>query len=266
MKAVFLFGSLVLATVAPLAAQQRGVERRMFTYLDDNLTVEVSADAPGTLEIVRGEPGRIDVAGHVPGGVSASALGGRAGDKLRLTALGGTRADFIVTVPEDAYVRVTLPNHKAASLGSTRAGGTFTWDGSNGQPLAAAPPPPPTGPFLAHTPERTPNTVTIPQIANISRVDVHLGTSEFRVISANAMSVINGDPNNIVIQTGQQQEELQIDIPAGVRDFTLRLGGKTALTARFGEVSTYCEPVIEQQVGEAHWFTFSPQGGRITCR
>jgi hypothetical protein len=259
--------SLITAALFVPQMAQAQVARRLFTFLDNDVTVEVATDAPGTLQIVRGEDGQIDVAARVPGGLSSAALGGRESDRLRLTAVGGSRADFIVTVPEDTYVRVYLPNHKAGSLASTRGGGSYTWEGRNPQPVVAQTTALPTGPFIAHTTERTPHTISIPNLSSIHTVSVHFGASAFQIVSANAMSVIAGDPDNLEIRTGDRHEDIQITIPADIRNFTFRLGGRTALTANFGEITAYCDPLSEQDMGgRARWFTFTPEAGRINCR
>jgi hypothetical protein len=82
------------------------------------------------------------------------------------------------------------------------------------------------------------------------------------------MAVKRGSTTSVEIRTGSVSEDLVISVPAGTRDFTLKLGGKTALVVRGPEVTTYCEPVIEQILygGAAQRFTFTPEMGRLTCR
>lgn len=266
----FLTVLLTFVAVLPAGAQERGVARRLFTYLDTKVTVEVLADAPGTLQIVRGEPGQIDVAARVPGGVSAFALGGRAGDNLRLTALGGERAEFIVVVPEDVSLRVRLPNNKAGELGSTRPAGTFTWlgtaatDAQGSEPIAL---PRPSGPVVAHTAPRAPRMLNVSRLNAVRTVTLRVESGLFEVGGNRYMSVVNGDSENVEVRTGDESEQVFISIPADTRDFTLKLGGRTALVVRGAEISTYCEPVTEQLLGAGRrWFTFAPEAGRLTCR
>ncbi len=268
MKSLLVAGALALAVVMPAAAQERGVARRTFTFLDTDVTVEVTAPMPGTLQIVRGEPGILDVAGRVPGGMSSFALGGRDGDKLRLTAVGGEHADFIVVVPEDAYVRVRLPNRKSGALASTRQGATFTWGDAQSSAKAAAPlMMPPSGPTVAHSAEYAPRVLAIPRLTTVRSVEVRLEASDFQVAGNHYMTVVNGSSQNVEVRTGDEPEELIVTVPAATRDFTLRLGGRTALVVRRFEVTTYCEPVTEQTfAATARRFTFTPEAGRLTCR
>src|SRR5688572_1580681 len=127
MKSILCASILMLAAAAPAAAQEYGVNRRLFTFLDNEVTVEVTAQTEGTMHVVRGGPGRLEVSARVDGGMSTFALGGRDGTTLRLTAVGGGNASFIVVVPEDTYLRVHLPNKKSGNISATRPGGTFTW-------------------------------------------------------------------------------------------------------------------------------------------
>lgn len=270
MKHPVLFASaftLLAATTA--AAQERGVSRRMFTFLDTDVTVEVVATAPGTLQIVRGEPGVIEAAGRVPGGLSTFALGGRDGDKLRITAVGGERAEFIVVVPEDAYVRVQLPNHRSGDVASSRSGGTFNWGDA---PTGSAPAPAtfntrPTGPTMAYANHDAPHQLSVPVLNAVRTVSVRFGASAFQVGGDHYMTVVNGNTQNIEVRTGTEAENLIVTVPADTREFTLKLGGRTALVVRGIEVTAYCEPMTEQVIGAyQHWFTFAPEMGRLSCR
>lgn len=266
MKYSTLMLSLLLAAAAPAAAQERGASHRQFTFLDTDLTIEVLTDLPGTLQVVRGEPGVVDVAGKVPGGLSAAALGGREGDHLRLSAAGGSHADFIVVIPEDVYLRVNLPNQKSGELGG-RPAATFTWDGtgtltSNPAPLMMEP----AEPVVAYSTAEAPRMLLIPRLTTVRTISVRLGSSSFEVAGNHYMSVRGGRSDNVEIRTGNDPEELVISVPAGTRDFTLQLAGQRALVLRGPEVTAYCEPVTEQ-VMEAgvRWFTFAPEAGRLRC-
>lgn len=264
-QSFWLFGVLTLATAAPAAAQ-RDVARRAFTFLDDNVTVEVQADAPGTLQIVRGEAGRLEAVGRVPGGLATFALGGRTADKLRLTAVGGEKADFIVVVPEEAYVRVVLPNRKQGSLTSTRSGGAYTWGGADLMKSSVSLAMPPAGPTVAHSAPHAPRTLSIPRLTTVRTVSLRIQGSSFEVGGNHHMSVSNGSSQSVEVRTGSEPEELIITIPSDTRDFTLKLGGRTALVMRGYEVSSYCEPVTEQILSGGRWFTYAPEAGRLTCR
>lgn len=280
---------LTVVFVSPLVAQEREVQRRMFTFLDRQVTVEVMTDIPGTLRIVRGEPGVIDVAARVPGGVSAAALGGRAGDNLRLTAVGGEQAEFIVVVPEEVYLRIRLPDNKTGDLGSTRPGGTFTWPAGGDTPTGfdnrstrrasngvylnggavngTAMPAPPSGPLVAHAAERAPRVLDVSKLNAVRTVTLRVEPGLFEVGGNRHMMVVPGNPNVVEVRTGDASEDVIIAIPTETREFTLKLGGRTALVVRGTEISTYCEPLTEQDLGGGrHWFTFAPEAGRLMCR
>lgn len=264
---LLLAGTLSMLTALPAAAQERGVSRRAFTFLENNVTVEITADVPGTLQIVRGQEGIIDVAARVPGGLSSFALGGQYSDKLRLTAVGGRSAEFIVVVPEQTYVRIRLPNRKAGELGSTRPGGTFRW-GEGAVRTASAPyPATPSGPTVAYSAERAPRTVSVPVLNSVRSVSVRVGTPGFTVAGNHYMNVGGAQSNSLEIRVGSAVEDLVIGVPQETRDFTLKLGGRTALVVHGFDVATSCQPVTEQTLQEgAHWFTFSPEMGRLSCK
>jgi hypothetical protein len=261
--------SLVLAAAAPATAQERGVNRRFFTFLANEVTVEVTAQSEGTLHVVRGEEGRLEVAARVDGGMSSFALGGRDGSTLRLTAVGGENVDFIVVVPEDTYLRVRLPNSRSGEVGSARPGGTFSWGSPDGPSSSASRMlPAPLGPATAHVSDVAPNVLNVPRLNSARRITVDIGGSYFQVGGTRWMSVKSGSTTNVEIQTGSTPEDLFISVPAGTRDFTLKLGGKTALRVRGIEVSSYCEPVVELEIagGAARRFTYTPDAGRLRCR
>src|SRR5262245_10860711 len=115
--------TLLLVSALPVDAQE-DVRRRSFVFLDNNLTIEVLSEDAGVLRVVRGEAGLLEVAARAPNGFASFALGGREENELRLTAL-GNRAEYIVVVPEDAYVRVRLPGKPTEVL--SRPASTYTW-------------------------------------------------------------------------------------------------------------------------------------------
>ncbi|MGQ0814124.1 MAG: hypothetical protein ACT4O1_06625 [Gemmatimonadota bacterium] len=266
---ILLAGIFSLTAALPASAQEWGVNRRLFTFLADEVTVEVNAESEGTLHVVRGERGRLDVSGRVLGGLSAFALGGRDGSVLRLTAVGGDNADFIVVVPEDTYLRVRLPNRKNGDLGSTRPGGTFKWPAADGSESSAAPiAPPPGAPAIAHVADVAPRVLNVPRLNSARTITVKVEPGFFEVGSTRWMAVTNGSTTNVEIRTGNVSEDLVISVPSDTRDFALRLGGRTALTIQDGAISAYCEPLVQQVLagGAARRYTFTPEMGRLTCR
>src|SRR5687768_5413543 len=76
MKSSIILASALILCAGPAAAQEWGVNRRFFTFLDNEVTVEVSAETGGRLHVIRGEQGRIEVSARVDGGMSSFALGG----------------------------------------------------------------------------------------------------------------------------------------------------------------------------------------------
>jgi hypothetical protein len=262
-------GILCVSAAVPASAQERGVSRRLFTFLDDEVTVEVTAESEGRLQIVRGEPGRLDVAARVPGGMSAFALGGRDGTTLRLTAVGGDNADFIVVVPEDTYLRVRLPNKKKGEIGSTRSGGTFTWPATTpaGAQSTSVAPIVPNSPTTAHASDVAPGTLNISRLDAVKHVTVRVVNGPFEVGGSRYMTVTPGNSQIVEIKAGAEPQTLFVNVPQGTHYFTLKLAGRTALVIRGAEVTAYCEPVVEQTVaGGSKWFTFTPEMGRVSCR
>lgn len=120
---------LLLALTSPVAAQDPGVARQRFTFLDHNLLIEVQTDAPGTLRILRGEAGLIDAAGSASPGFVSFGLAQRGRPRLSLTAVRAERVDYIVVVPPDVRVEVRLPGRRDTELlGSLRETATFKWE------------------------------------------------------------------------------------------------------------------------------------------
>lgn len=126
----FLIVAAALMLPALAAAQDRGDDtvRRVFTFLGNRLSIHIDAEVPGTLRLIRGEVGRIEVTGSVPRGVPGFGLSGRGRDELRMTVVGGERADYIVVVPEAVRVEVRLPDRPVAEvLGAHQDAAAFRW-------------------------------------------------------------------------------------------------------------------------------------------
>jgi len=269
MKSSIILASALILCAGPAAAQEWGVNRRFFTFLDNEVTVEVSAETGGRLHVIRGEQGRIEVSARVDGGMSSFALGGRDGSTLRITTVGGQTADVILVVPEDTYLRVRLPNSRSGEVASSRPSGTFEWPGPDGaESSGARMAPAPMAPATAHVSDEAPRVLDVPRLNSARRITVDIGSSYFQVAGTRWMAVRNGSTTNVEIQTGSEPEDLFISIPAHTRNFTLKLGGKTALSIRGREVSSYCEPVVELEIagGAARRFTYTPAAGRLRCR
>jgi hypothetical protein len=265
-----LLGAMLLSATG-VQAQDEELSRRQFTFLDNILTIEVVADMPGQLQVVRGENGRLDVAGRVPGGIPAFALGGREENVLRLTAVGGNHADFVVIVPEDAMVKVRLPERDWKQIGMTEPNGIYSWGGAvKSSPAAfasstrtnALP-----SPMIAYSDQLPPRTLHVTNLNAVRTVSVRFEGPNFNVAGNRPMALQKGDPQNVEVRTGSEVQDLVVTVPLGTSDFTLRLAGKTAMHVAGGEIRVYCEPVLEQELGTGRrWYTFSPEMGRMTCR
>jgi hypothetical protein len=270
MRTTFFLIAATLFSAASATAQEYDVARRQFAFFDNSLTVEIVADAPGQLQLVRGEAGRIEVAARVPGGIPAFAMGGRDNDKLRLTAVGGESADFVVIIPEDATVRVQLPDRHGHQLKSLHRSGKYTWgqpDASTVRANAAPVSPAPAGPTVAYSNAIAPKTVSIPKLNSTRTVSVRFEGSSFNVAGTRYMSVQHGDPTNVEVRTGDEAQDIIVTVPVGTSAFTLRLGGKLAMQVVGAEIRVYCDPVTEQDLGQGRrWYTFMPDMGRMTCR
>ena len=174
-SSIFLASALILSAAAPAAAQEWEVNRRFFTFLDNEVTVEVSAESGGRLHVIRGEEGRIEVSARVDGGMSSFALGGRDGSTLRITAVGGEHAEVILVVPEDTYLRVMLPNSRRGEIASSRPSGTFVWPGPDGaEPSAARMAPAPMDPATAHISDEAPRVLDVPRLWRTNATGAHL--------------------------------------------------------------------------------------------
>lgn len=266
-SAVFA-GVLAVVAATPAFAQERGVNRRMYTFLDDDVTIEVSAESGGTLQVIRGEAGVLEVSGRAPGGFTAFALGGRNDNTLRLTAAGGERADFVVVVPERTYLRVRLPNRKQGELGSRRSGTTYTWQApASVSTVSRNVPPVPARGTMAHSALVAPRVLNVPNLNSARTITVRVESGPFLVGGNEWLSVQRGSSTNLEIRTGNQPADLDIVVPSDTRDFTMKLGGRTALVIRGSQITSYCEPVTEQVLaGGARRFTFTPEMGRLSCR
>jgi hypothetical protein len=266
-----LLAVTMLVSAAAAQAQERELSRRQFPFFGNYVTVEVVADVAGKLQVVRGEEGMIEVAARVPGGIPSFALGGRGGDRLRLSALGGDHADFIVVVPEDASVRVQLPESRGQQTSTLRSGSTYQWGapkdvrGPMAGPAVVVPAPP--GQTLAFSNTVAPRTLNVANMNSVRSFTVRIEGNMFQVGGSEYMTVQGGNPSEVQLQTGREAQDVFITLPLGTENFTLRLAGRTALSITGQQIRVSCEPVTEQDLGNGRrWYTFTPEMGRLTCR
>ncbi|MFW5947049.1 MAG: hypothetical protein ACOCUW_01040, partial [Gemmatimonadota bacterium] len=93
-----LTAMLALVIAWPAAAQEWQVARESFAFAGTRLRILVQADAPGTLQVIRGAPGSVRVASRAVRGFTAAGLADT--EELTLTAAGHGPVDYMVAVPE----------------------------------------------------------------------------------------------------------------------------------------------------------------------
>ena len=261
-----LLAGIALAIAAPVSAQ-REVARRSFTFFDTNLTIEVLGGESGVLQVVRGGDGRVEVAARAPSGIPGFGLGGRDHNTLRLTAT-SERVEYLVIAPEDVRIRVRLPGKPVADVVSRRPAASYTW--------GEEPPEPPTvesmtstpgGPYTSYYSSEVPREVILPDLASVRRLELRFEGSDFRVVTDQPSLVNSGRTDRLVLRGDARQPlSATLLLPRQTRDFTLSLGGKTALTVRGSEVRNYCEQFIRQQLADGGLvYTYHPSG-TLRCR
>jgi hypothetical protein len=271
MKARFYVALALLAVgSAQTAAQERDVARRAFTFLDRNLTIEVVSEAAGALHVVRGEPGIVEVAARAPEGFAGFAMGGREENELRLTAVGGSRVDYMVSVPEDVRVRVLLPGRQHMEVASTRPAMTYNWAApateqkQNGTAAIIAPNA--DGMFVSYHAYATPRVLSIADVGAVTKLDVRFEGSEFKIATSRPVQATDGSSTAINFNPGREPIAIVITAPQNARDFQLVLAGKTALEARGGALHSYCDQVITQQLPDGRrYYSYAP-ADKLICR
>lgn len=272
--------ALMLALATPVAAQEHEVARRTFTFIENDLTIEVVGHSPGALHIVRGQPGQIEVAARAKDGIAGFGLAGEARNRLKLTAVGAERVTFLVVVPSELRVRVELPEQPVAEIfGSLDQAASYSWLGAAEAPAPgpSPAPPPPDGPspasfvdeglYVSYARLRAPGTVSIPDAMPLQRIAVRWEGREFRVAGNSEVGVLEYGSNALELEADGRATELVLSVPATTRDFVLRVGDSPALVVKEGQAAVLCSPVIDQILdGSRRWFTFTPENGKLACR
>ena len=260
---------LIVTLFATAGAEaQHDVSRRTYTYLGNALTIRVLSDNAGQLQIMRGEQGRLEVAARADRGFPAFALGGRTENELRLTAMGAEHADYLVIVPERTHVRISMPDRRELEVVSSQPAASYTW-GSTAVAAANAvsripPQPGADGLYLSHFSRSVPREFSIPDLSNITRLDVRFGGTDFRVSTSRLVSVQSGRSDIMQFRAGHPPVHLLLTLPYDTRDFRLVLGGKLALEARTGEIRAFCDQLTEVAAAGSRTFTFNP-AERLNC-
>lgn len=118
------------------------VERGSFTLTGTDLTIQVDAEAPGTLVVLRGQSSRVQVRARADGGLAGFALPDRGRARLQLSGVGTDGLTYLVVVPPRARVIVRLPDRELPEgLRTLQDSRTFRWEAAE----AGAPPPAPGG-------------------------------------------------------------------------------------------------------------------------
>ena len=268
MKTRYLLALTLVGVIAAPAAAQKDVARRSFTFLDNNLVIQVVSEKPGELRVIRGEHGRIDVSARAPDGVPAFSLGGRQEDHLVLTSVGSDKTEFVVVVPEEVRVRVVLPDRKSLDIASERPAATYKWGESSPKPAEPpAPSAPSDGMLLSHSSRAVPRVLSIPEYAAMTQLDVKFEGSDFRISTSRPVSVQPGRSDEILFRTGNEPISVVVMLPQNTRDFRLVLGDKTAIEVVGGDVHSYCQQLIDQKLPDGRrYFTYHPAGAGLVCR
>jgi len=131
-RAVLVGAALALpgATMAQQPAPREphpATLQRAFVFLDDALRVTIAGEAPGTIQVVRGERGRIDLTARGLGASPAAGLTGDTPSELTLVSAGAARADYVLVVPADVRVTISRAGHPGVTLGTLDREARWSW-------------------------------------------------------------------------------------------------------------------------------------------
>ena len=279
--------AIALAALLPAAASaQRDVTRRAYTFLEDRLVVAVHAEAPGELQVVRGQRGRVEVAARSRYGFAGFGLGGDYTRQLSLTAVGSDEVQYLVVVPEHVYVRVQLPNGGTADVPGRDGVSTYRWgDAFNDRamrgddrgrdyadvPMTADLPIPPTtasGLYIVHAGgRRAPSLVNVPDLASVRSLSVRIEGSDFRIASSRPLALRPGDEDHMVVRVDGEPLDLVLYLPRGTSGFQLRSGSLRVADVTAGRPRSYCgSTVVQQPTPSQNWLTVFPSSGSMQCR
>lgn len=255
----------LLLTAAPLAAQDDGF-RRTFTFLRDDLVIDVVADGSGSLLVVRGGRGDIGVVARTRGVLLSAAAPGRPGDPLRLVALGSGRADWIVTVPAHVRIQVRTPatGHVVSATGDAPA---WRWEASRRVRRTAYHRP--TAPreqedAFAFTERDAPDTVAIRDLDGIRRITVRYDGDRFGIAASSAASLERASGRLDVRPHADRPLDLLVILPAGTTHARIIAGDRILVT---GAGETGCSPVTISTLADGtRILDFTPIRGRLDCR
>lgn len=264
-----LIALIALIVPAPAAAQEWQVARERFAFAGNQLTIHVEAEAPGTLRVIRGGHGSVRVASRTDHGFSASGLAGN--DELTLSSVGTDAIDYLVSVPENVWVRVRLPGSaRSESLARRTRSRSFHWEQPRGAARQAVDAWVPT---LDDTPlyttfarDRAPSLVTLPDLAHVRSVSVRIEDGPFRTITSRPLATTHGADDRLEIRPAAPAMDIVLLVPPETPLFRLEAAGETALVLDGGSVTTLCSPMTQQWLSnERRWLTFNPVDGALRC-
>jgi hypothetical protein len=183
---------------------------------------------------------------------------------LQLTALGAEAAQYIVVVPDNIRVRISLPDRRGWRPADGRGAANFSWDVTTAPvPVDYAPPVPTIeGRFflLQSTPD-APARVRLRNPTHIRSVELRLEGTDFRIASSRPLNATSGSADLVDVDPGRHDIDLLIQVPPFTRQFDLRLGATTIVAVRNGEPVTVCGPAVRQKTSEGAWrVTYRPSG------
>lgn len=270
-----ILAALTLAVALPATAEaQRDVTRRAYTFLEDRLIVAVHAEAPGELQVVRGQRGRIEVAARSSDGFAGFGLGGHVTRRLSLTAVGSYEVQYLVVVPEHVHVSVILPHGGSADVPYRDGIASYSWglDGSlSGSPAYDDTPIVPSlagGLYVVHSGRgRAPSLVDIPSLTSIRSISVRVEGDDFQVAATRPLALKPGSEGHMLIRVEGSPLDLVFFVPRNAAAFQLRSGSQRLADVSGGQPRSYCGSTVLQQPGPNQvWLTLFPTDGMLRCQ
>jgi hypothetical protein len=268
----YLLAWAALACALPAAASgQRDVTRRAYTFLEDRLVVAVHADAPGELQVMRGQRGRIEVAARAQDGFAGFGLGGHLTRELSLTAVGSDAVQYLVVVPEHVLVRVQLPDGGLRQVPTRAPVSTFRWgadDDISAHRYGADLLPSSTGGLLVvHSAARTPAVLDIPDLASVRSLSLRVQGDHFSIAASRPLAVETGNRDHLVVRVAGEPLDLVVYIPRSTSGLQVRAAGARVATVSGGRPRTTCGGAVHQSpTAHQEWLTLYPRSGRVVCR
>jgi hypothetical protein len=251
----------VMVFAAPGAAQESATARRSFAFFDRNLTLEVAGDHGGVLHVIRGGRSRVEVAARAEDGVGGFALGGMSGDRLRLGAAGDGPVEYVVTVPEQVFLHVQLPDRGYPVLAENAPASTYRWAGQ----AEAHGPGSPAEVFPTYSDAAAPRELVFTDRAALRRLSFRVQPGDFRIETSTPLQLTPGRRDRIEIRPAGEPMDFVVVIPSDTPEFTARVGDTIALSIRQGVVHAACAPVVQQTLADGRrGIDYTPNRG-WTC-